>query len=254
MAKKQDASSTDVVKAESSELAEVPEFLKVDAGQGLEHIGRNDVLMPRLALAQGLSPQINPDNPVYVDGLKLGDAWNTLTQQIYGRGPWHVAIVRADETRWVEFFPREAGGGVKDPDVKFGDSRTLFTTGEDGKRVPPIATEFRDFVVVFLDTKETVALSFKSTGIKVAKQLNSLLLLRKQLRPQLPLYVGKFTLRSVMTQNTKGNYATLQIANSGDVTDIETLKFLQTSFQALKDKNLVIEREPGQDDDEPELQ
>ncbi len=220
----------------------VPAFLKDYAGKGTEHLTKSDLMMPRLALAQGLSPQIMPTKPEYIDGLKLGQAFNKVTGQIYGNGPWEVAIVRADPPRWVEFIPRDEGGGVKDPNVPFGDPRTQWR--EDGRK--PIATQFYDYIVIFLESKEPIALSFSKTGIKVAKLLNTLI----KLRGPIPLFMGKYSMKAVMAPGKKGEYATFQITNAGHITDEDTLKFLATQFDAFKDKPLVIEREPGDDTDE----
>lgn len=235
---------TAIVKQDEVSAIVVPEFLKDFVGQGLEGMTKDDIQMPRLALAQGLSPQLNPDAPEYIEGLKLGDAWNSLTQQVYGRGPFEVAIVRRDAPRWIEFFPREDGGGVKDLHVPANDPRTQFTTGEDGVRKQPLATQFYDYIVVFLETREVISLSFKSTGLKVARQLNSLL----KLRQSLPLFLTKFNLRSVMTKNSKGSFAIFQFSVGGVVKDEETLKFLASTFTALKDKPVEFDREPGSDD------
>ena len=231
-------------------LAQVPEFLQQYVGKGLEHITKQDIIMPRLALAQGLSPQLSPDDPTYIDGLKLGDAFNTVSKQIYGRGPWDVVIIRADPPRWIEFFPRDAGGGVKDMNVPRNDPRTAFTTGPNGESVPPLATQFYDFVMVFLESREVIGVSFKSTGLKVARGLNTVLRFRMQER-KIPLVMIKLTARAFMDKNSKGTFANLRFELNGDVTDIETLKFLQNAYEAIKDKELNLEREPGADDDIP---
>jgi hypothetical protein len=180
----------------------VPDFLQDYVGKGLEHIQREDLQLPRLALAQGLSPQIDKDAPEYIEGLSLGDAFNSETGQVLGRGPWEIAIIRADPPRYVEFIPRDEGGGVKDPNVPPGDPRTEFTQDEDGNAVPPKATKFYDFLAVFLDNREMIALSFKSTGLKVARHLNTLM----KLRQNIPMFMGKYSVRALMAQNSKGKF------------------------------------------------
>lgn len=217
----------------------VPEYLKDYAGKGVEHLTKNDLLMPRLALAQGLSPQIIPTKAEYIEGLHIGEAFNKVTGKIYGTGPWDIVIVRADPPRWVEFFPREEGGGVKDPNVPFGDARTAWRS--DGRK--PIASMFYDYIVIFLEIQEPIALSFTRTGIKTAKLLNTLI----KLRGEIPLFMGKYNMKSVMVPGKKGEYAAFQITNAGHITDEETLRFLANQFDAFKDKPLVIEREPGDD-------
>lgn len=247
-----------VAKVEPAGLPVLPENLKKYMGAGYEGMTREDLQTPRLSLAQGLSPQISPDDPAYIEGLKLGDAFNSVTKQVYGRGPWSMAVVRRDPPRWIEFIPREMGGGIKDFNVPVNDPRTQFwndsTTGE---RKPPIATKFYDFVVVFLDTLEPVALSFKSKGISVAKSFNTLISLRRLdiggsvERP--PIFMGKYLVSTFMDKAPKGTFTNLHIVNDGWVTDPALLTFLAKTFEEFKDKELKIEREPGSDDDMPEM-
>jgi len=231
------------------EKFEVPEFLKDDVNKGLEHITKDDIITPRLAIAQGLSPQINTTKPEYIDGLKLGEAFNTVTKNAYGMGPWEVAIVRADPPRYIEFIPREEGGGVKDLNVPHNDARTAWTVNEKGDRVPPLATQFYDFVLVILATREVIAISFKSTGLKIAKELNSLLKLRQQQR-QIPMIANRFNLRAIAAKNAKGDYFQFQFTSSGLTQDVGELQFLKGTFDALKGKELKIDREPGDDSDD----
>lgn len=231
-----------VAKKQAAELARIQEET---VNAGLDHIGKDDMALPRLALAQGLSPQVQKKDPKFIKGLSMGEAFNTLTEQNYGEGPWDVAIVRADPPRFVEFIPRDAGGGVKDPDVDPKDPRAQWTVDkETGKRVKPKATMFYDYVVVFLDTEEALALSFKSTGLRTARTLNSLMRLRQQ-REKIPFFWGKYQLRVEVTTNTQGTFAVLLIKNNGQVEDDELKIKLHSSFQAFKDKELKFEREEG---------
>ena len=228
----------------------IPDFLEEYAGKGMEHITREDLQLPRLALAQGLSPQMIPTDPLFIEGLKLGDAYNTITGEIHGPGPWDIAVVRADPPRYMELIPKDEGGGVVDFDVSAEDPRTLFTKDEKtGKRVQPIATQFYDYVVVFLKTREAIGLSLKVSGIKVAKNLNTLINLRKpipnregKLRP-VPMFMGRYSLRSIMETNIKGTYANYMFANAGTITDGETLEFLRKTFEEFKDRKLTIDME-----------
>ena len=234
-------------------LAERPAWLGDARAEGAEHLTKDDLQLPRLALAQALSPQLDPDHASYVDGLKLGDLFNDLTGQIYGRGPLELAIARIDPPRYVEFHPREEGGGVKDLDVPANDPRTQFDKDpETGESRKPIATKFYDFVVVLLPSREVIALSFKSTGLRIARQLNSMIKLRNA-----PIWAARYAVSSTMTQNAFGKFAVYQIKSapaSGDAkagwVDEATGAFTRQLFEGLKGKTLVIEREPGMDDAE----
>ena len=81
---------------------------------------------------------------------------------------------------------------------------------------------------------------------ETAKLLNTLI----KLRGQIPLFMGRYSMKAVMAKGAKGDYATLQVQNAGHIEDLEVLRFLAGQFDAFKDKPLIIEREPGDDDDE----
>lgn len=205
--------------------------------RGIEHITKDDVQMPRMALAQGLSPQIQEGDPTYVEGLKVGQMFNSLTSEIYGKGPIHFTIIRADRPRFVEFIPRNEGGGVRDFNVPANDPRTQFTTSEDGTRKKPVATKFYDFVIMLLPSGELMALSFKSSMLKVARQLNMLMVKRQKAS-----FAGRYELSAIMTKNAQGPFAAYVVKNAGEV-DQETYMFAEKQYEAFKDKVLDIHRE-----------
>lgn len=216
----------------SQGLSTVPDFLKDTKPEGLEHLNEADVQMPRLLIAQQMSPQLNPDKPQYMEELKTGDLFNSLTGAIFGRGPLQFTVVRADAPRWIEFIPREQGGGIKDPNVPFGDPRTEWQA--DGK--PPIATKFYDFIIVLLPSREFISLSLKSTGIRVARQLNGLMQARMK-----PIWSGVYAVDSVSTTNAKGSFFIPRIKNAGWI-QTEWQGFLKEAFDSLKHAVIDIHR------------
>ena len=49
-----------------------------------------------------MSPQIDDTKPEhYIEDLKKGDMFNSLTGIIYGKGPLLFTVVRADPPRWA---------------------------------------------------------------------------------------------------------------------------------------------------------
>jgi hypothetical protein len=53
------------------------------AGMGKENVTAANVLIPRLVILQGLSPQINKKKAEYIDGAEVGDFCNVATGDIY---------------------------------------------------------------------------------------------------------------------------------------------------------------------------
>ncbi len=230
---------------EESALAR-PSFLPQNDKRGTENIQRQDMQLPRILVAQGLSPQLQPNEAKYIQGLVIGDMFNDLTNDIYGRGPIEVTIIRADAPRAVEFFPREDGGGIKDPNVPLNDPRLKWRA--DGKK--PVATKFHDYVLLTLPLSDShnpfdnlIIMSLKGTGIRVAKQLNALLAMRNA-----PSFSAKFTLTSTIVKNNKGSFALFNFKNAGWV-DEDTFNAGVLIYESIHDKKIDTQDTPPEDEE-----
>jgi len=230
--------TADIVKTEPAGLLAVPDFMKGDAGRGLEHLKKDDLQIPRLSLAQGLSPQLVESDAKYVDGLRLGDMYNSITGQVYGKGPLTFAVVRADPPRAIEFYPLESGGGIKDRDVPLTDPRVSF--GKDGEK--PVATKFYDYVAVLLPSREWIGLSFKSSSLKTARILNTLM----KLRSGMPMFGGLYVISSVAQKKAIGasvvTYYNFDVKNAGNITDEAEYNFVKGLYESISDRVVVVDK------------
>jgi hypothetical protein len=220
-------------------LTSRPDFIP-QSHEGLDHLTKEDIQIPRLVIAQQMSPEIEEGNAKFIPELRAGIIFNSLTQRMYGKGPLDFAVVRADKPRWVEFAPRDAGGGVVDPEVKDGDPRTKFWTDDEGKRRNPIATKFYDFILV-LDpegVQELVALSLKSTGLTVARSLNGLMQMRNA-----PIYSGIYTATSKSKKNPKGTFHQFDLRPNGWPKSQATFDFLKETYETLRVEEVKIHTE-----------
>jgi len=252
MAKKEAA------KTESSELAltNANAWMVPETGEkstdlaGTEDIGLDEIRLPRLGIAQGLSPQITPDSSSYIENLKLFDLFNDLTGTVYGRGPIHfVPCHRA--VRRIEFKPREEGGGVVDLDVPANDPRTQWTKDEAGERQPPVATKFIEFVVLLLRegvNPEPIVLSIKDTNKwnrQAATGLSSFIKLRQD-----AIYGGIYTIASKSEKNDNGTFGVYVVRALGKAAPA-VREMAKQFHDSLQGKTIVVDREPGSDDFEP---
>lgn len=236
MSKKEDA----IAKSESGAM--MPAFLPKEGDhRGTEHMTKEDITMPRIGLAQGLSPQVDDTSSKFIEDLKVGDMFNNVTNEIIGKGPIFFTVVKADRPRGVEFYPLTEGGGVKDINVSLDDPRMQFTG--DGNK--PVATKFYDYIIMIVPTRELIALSFKGTGLKVARQLNALMKLRNQAS-----FAGRYSLKTASETNKLGKFAVFQVANAGWIVNEDEFNYAQAVYENIKDKVVVIEREG---DDNPEV-
>ncbi len=153
-------------------------------------------------------------------------------------------IVRADKPRGIEFNPREAGGGVKDLDVPLDDPRMQF--GPNGEK--PIATKFYDYVLLLMPInlsspiESMVAMSLKSTGLKVAKQMNSLIKMRST-----PLFSMRYTLTAHQEKNSQGQFGVFRVAQAGYIQDKALYHCCEKVFNAMREVPVAFTREPGDD-------
>lgn len=139
-----------------------------------------DLSLPFLRVLQGLSPQLNRDNPAYLKGATAGDIALTVLDRYWERDDG-VIVVFCHYTRvFVEWRPPEMGGGLinvykaEDPIVgsaQRGDKGTLLL--ENGNSL--VETAYHA-VLVEVDGKWVQAvMPLKSTMLKISKKLNNVL-------------------------------------------------------------------------------
>jgi hypothetical protein len=100
-----------------SALAQVSSDLE-DEFAGVEGAGRSDNSAdrgtPLIYVAQKISPQVDKNKPEFIPGLEAGNAFNNLTGEFWdaeGEGlDFLPCFFRAN---WLEWVPRDAGGGFK---------------------------------------------------------------------------------------------------------------------------------------------
>src|SRR5678816_4271524 len=232
------ASFTDMITAERPS--------GVDEGiLGSEGIGQDDITIPRLAVAQKMSPEIDETVVAkYIKDLKFMDLFNSMTKKVYGKGPLHFVILKRLDPRWIEYFPISEGGGIKDRHVYAGDPRTEF--GRDGEK--PVATMFLDYMILLLNDlgadpmDNVMALSLKSSAIKAAKHLNFLVGARG--KKQICKGVYEVTTGSDTDKKSGGVFAIYKFKNAGwlkEGTPLETMAV--EMFDAWKDRETRIDEE-----------
>jgi hypothetical protein len=217
-----------------------PSFIPTGSVEGTEVITKDDMQLPRLALAQAMSPQLKDTDPKFIADLRVGHLFNSLTGQNFGKGPVEFVILRADRPRYIEFVPRDEGGGIKDPNVPANDPRTQF--GPAGE--PPIATKFYDFIVLMLPFNESnpmdsvIGISFKGTQLKVARNLNGLIKMKNA-----PLYSCRYTVTSCDEKNALGEFKNFVVKQAGFIEDENLYHLVKGLYDTLKDKSVTIDME-----------
>lgn len=170
--------SKDVVTKEenlpvSTELFE--EFEKV-SGTGFENITAGDLAIPFYGILQALSPQVKK-GPQRIDGAEEGSIYNTVTQSVTPGDQGITVIPCGYMKRWVEWVPRDAGGGFVGQHERQPEGVKQVTTAEGRiKNVLPNGHEIIEtayfFILRILPTGgvERAIIAMSSTQHKAAKK------------------------------------------------------------------------------------
>lgn len=203
-------------------LAEIPDYLRKAPGEqrlGNENVTQGDIIVPRLAICQSMSPERKQSNPKFIKGLEEGMYFNTVTKQIYGRFlrviPAHYyksRILWAGEKGelggGMKCSSRDAVTGVGDPGGQCA-SCPFAVFGED-------CNLFMNFPVLVVredgsvDMSEIVIASFKSLGLKTAKHWNTLVNIRNADR-----FAGVYKLMTVEDHRESGDSFQPYVDNDG---------------------------------------
>lgn len=105
------ASKKEVAKTQDQLPAELLEEMAADAGVGFEEAQKESYAVPFIGILQKMSPQVEEDNPQYIEGARAGMLLNTVTEQLYD-GRTGIVVAPAHYTlSYVEWVDREEGGG-----------------------------------------------------------------------------------------------------------------------------------------------
>lgn len=115
----------------STELA-VNSALDLEAmATGLENVTSRDIIIPRITLLQGLSPQVDKNDSLYIKGAEIGDFCDVSTGEIFKESLVMIPCYFA--TVYLEWAPR--GGAEKGLQMNHGmDSSILEKCKPDEKR------------------------------------------------------------------------------------------------------------------------
>lgn len=239
----------ELVKHQAQQLAEVPDYLQRAPNEppaGLENMDRQDMTLPRLGLAQALSPQLSESDPKYIDGLRPGMFFNTITREAYGKTVQLVPLLFY-KTR-ILFGSMDDGGGLRcqssDNLIGIGDPggtcircpNSQFGSARNGEGKGTACNQFFNYAALIVNDggvspEGLLVFSLKSSALKVAKDWNALIRIRN-----LDIFAGVYELHSVERKNDIGRWFEPVIQPAGNVTR-ETYEAAKAAYQAVAQMN-----------------
>lgn len=191
--------------------SEVGHFFEEFAGHGMEKVTSSDILIPRLTILQGLSPQIKPRDSAYIEGAKIGDICDVGTGEVFEE--LHILPVVWDKV-WLEWAPRNKAEGLVNIHT---DVSILEHTKVNEKRQPilPNGNYIQETAqIYFLNltaSRRPSFLPFASTQLKKSRRLMTLasgerLVNSKGQEYTPPLFYRSYILRTAEESNNQGSW------------------------------------------------
>lgn len=219
---KETAVSTDV-------LDDIFEF----AGEGAS-FDSSEMQIPFVRLLQALSPQLNKKKAEYIDGASAGDAFNNVTGQYWDGEKGITVIPCFQTTKYLEFVPRDMGGGFKG-EIPANSTLLQQTTRSGSKELLPNGNELvksdQHFCLIVEEdgSYQPVVVDMKSTQLKVSRRWKTQIAMQKVKHPQTgamktpPVFATMWRLYSVEESNDQGSWNNWQVERIGLVEDRDLL-------------------------------
>lgn len=202
-----------------------------DSGAGVDDMGMDDVAVPYLYILQTNSPQVNEDDDRYVDGARPGMFYNNVDNKVYdGRDKGITVIPCAYERKYVEWVPRDSGGGyVADHDI---DSGILSECTPNEKGIPCLKSghlivETAYHYVYMLNPEtgiwEEIIIPMKSTMLKKSRRWNKTLMatLIPGTTNRAPRWLYPYQLKTIKETKNDNTWSNFDIARLSDPVSAE---------------------------------
>ena len=246
----------EVAKATKLDLAVLAGDSKEASGFGNLDLSR-DVMIPYINILQTTSPQLNPSKAEYVESAKVGQFYNTVSQEV---STSLNVIPVLYQLRYVEWKPRESGGGLvemhdADSGILGQTTRSKMTFKDTLPNGNYIATTAYHYVMVQgTDGNWSQAvISMTSTQLKKSRRWNSLMLTQKVEGPSgsftPPTYAIVYKLSTVSESNDRGSWFGYQVEKVQMVDDAsvynEAKLFSTAASRGDVEAKPVMEGEPA---------
>ncbi len=198
------------------------------AGAGMENVTSSDVIVPRLTIAQGLSPQLSKSKPEFIKGAKIGDILDVGLGECFPDGILFLPVMYRKE--YLEWGSRESGKGLvnihKDPaimDQCTKDEKTNAMMLPNGNLVQQTA-QFIGMNLTAGGRRSFIGMA--STQLKRARLWMTMATSERLKRSdgseyQAPLLYRSYNLTTAEETNAKGTWSVWQINRGPALPDLD---------------------------------
>ena len=243
--------------------ADLLDEITASAGEGTT-FDSSEMQIPFIRIIQALSPQVNKKDPAFIDGAEQGDAFNTVTSEFWTGEEGLLVIPCYQETKFLEFVPRESGGGFmgelepNNPDIQN-------TERKGAKEILPNGNELvksdQHYCLVVGDggMVQPAIVDMKSSQLKVSRRWKTQIAMQKIRHPKTDalltpaVYATMWRLNTLQESNDQGTWYNWSVTKHGLVQTKEILSEAKLfREQVMKGAvKAVDETEPLEKDEVP---
>lgn len=218
--------ANEVTSPKKTDVADADMGFEAYAGGGMENVSETDVLIPRLTILQGLSPQLNKKKSEYIEDAKIGHICDVGTKSIFET----VLFLPVYFNKvYLEWAPRESDAGLisihDTPDVLkrlVRETERGMVTAEGNSIIE--TDQFFGFNLS--DNAQKCFISFSSTQMKKARMWNTLAMKEKVKRADgseftPPLWYRTYKLGTASEGNNKGEWEGWTIDRGPKLMEVE---------------------------------
>ena len=223
--------------------ADLLEDMMLDAGEGAA-FSADEMQIPFVRLLQALSPQLNKKKAEYIDGASSGDAFNNVTGQYWDGEQGLTVIPCYQTTKYLEFTPREMGGGFRG-EINPNNPVLQQTTRSGSKEILPNGNELvksdQHFCLIVDEDGgfQPAVIDMKSTQLKVSRRWKTQIAMQKVTLPDgrkvtPPVFATMWKLRSVEESNDQGSWSNWAVEKVGLVEDRDLYQEARTFRKSIE--------------------
>ena len=224
----------DITKKSNTDVSNILDDILETAGEGVDY-ETSELQIPFIRVIQALSPQIKKSDAAFIKGAEQGDLFNTVTGEVW-KGEEGINVIPCyQETKHLEFTPRDQGGGFVG-ELPAGDPNILKTTRQGAKETLPNGNELvksdQHYCMVLNKdgSAQPAIVDMKSTQLKISRRWKTQIAMQK-----IPDKNG--VMRTPALFATIWNLKTVEESN-----DMGTwYNYTIEKVDLVKDKNLFID-------------
>jgi len=218
--------------------ATVPDYIVRGKARGAEDVGTKDMTIPRVEIAQALTPALNRNKPEYIEGLEVGYLYNTVTRENYGPGVTVCPVYF--KPQYLVWRDRKKGGGFRGAFDSMEQAHAAMNaeglTVADGWEA--IQTGQHYVMIEHNDVQIPAVISMARTKLKVSKNWNTVIRLTSSGDDT---FSRTYRLSTVEEKKEKGDYFNYKVAPLG-YPSMELYKSATAFYNSISDgTNVVID-------------